>query len=101
MEMMEELVELGVMSSAPTPTIHCKVFEDNAGALEIARAPKMRPRTKYLNTKYHHFRNQVESGKIKLEPISTEHQQADILTKALSEDLFVRFRTEILGWSTE
>ena len=99
MEMLEEIVKLGVMPTAPTPIIRCKVFEDNAGALKIAKAPKMRPRTKYLNTKYHHFRDQVESGRIRLEPISTEHQQADILTKALSEDLFIRFRTEILGWS--
>ena len=97
MEMLEEIVKLGVMSTAPTPIIRCKVFEDNAGALEIAKAPKMKPPTKYLNTKYHHFRDQVESGRIRLEPISTEYQQADILTKVLSEDLFIRFHTEILG----
>jgi hypothetical protein len=35
-----------------TPKIHCKVFEDNAGAIEIANVPKMRPRTKHLNIKY-------------------------------------------------
>jgi len=38
-----------------TPKIHCKVFEDNEGAIEIANVPKMRPRTKHLNIKYHHF----------------------------------------------
>jgi hypothetical protein len=42
-----------------TPRVHCKVFEDNAGAIEIANVPKMRPRTKHLNIKYHHFREEV------------------------------------------
>ena len=27
------------------PTIKCKLFEDNNGALELAKASKMRPRT--------------------------------------------------------
>jgi hypothetical protein len=47
-----------------TPKIHCKVFEDNAGAIEIANIPKMRPRTKHLNIKYHHFREEVIKGTI-------------------------------------
>jgi hypothetical protein len=34
-----------------TLKMHCKVFEDNAGAIEIANVPKMRPRTKHLNIK--------------------------------------------------
>ena len=31
------------------PQIHCKTFEDNSGALELARTPKMRPCTKHIN----------------------------------------------------
>jgi hypothetical protein len=38
------------------PKGHCQVFEGNVGAIEMARLPKMRPRTKYLQMKYHHFR---------------------------------------------
>jgi hypothetical protein len=40
------------------PELHCKMFEDNSGAVEVASAkhPKMRPRTKHINNKYHHFR---------------------------------------------
>jgi len=36
--------------------IKYKVFEDNLGALAIAKSTKIRPRTKYINTKYRHFR---------------------------------------------
>jgi hypothetical protein len=36
--------------------VHCKAFEDNSGALEMAQTPKLRPRTKDINEKYHHIR---------------------------------------------
>ena len=45
------------------PTTHSSVFEDNNGALELAREPKYRPRTKHITIKYHYFREHV---KIKL-----------------------------------
>jgi hypothetical protein len=41
------------------PYVYCKVFEDNAGALELTRLPKLRPRTKHINVCYHHFREHV------------------------------------------
>ena len=41
------------------PTIRCTLFEDNSGALELATTPKMRPRTKHINIKYHHFQEYV------------------------------------------
>ena len=31
------------------------IFEDNAGALQLAIEPKYRPRTKNICVKYHHF----------------------------------------------
>jgi hypothetical protein len=42
----------------------CRAFEENSGAFEMARSPKMRPRTKHLNIKYHHFREEVDEGNI-------------------------------------
>ena len=41
------------------PDIKCTVFEDNNRAIELARAPKMRPRTKRIGLKYYFFRNMV------------------------------------------
>lgn len=96
--LLKEMHERKLLPELQTPKVHCKVFEDNSGALEIAKAPKMRPRTKYLNVKYHHFRDLVDKGLISIHPISTENQQADILTKAVRHDLFFKFRKLILGW---
>jgi Reverse transcriptase (RNA-dependent DNA polymerase) len=49
-----------------TARMYSKVFEDNNGALQLARAPRMTPRTKHYGIKYHFFRNHVEKGDIKL-----------------------------------
>ncbi len=68
MWLMEEARHQGVPVLNATPRVHCKVFEDNAGAIEIANVPKMRPRTKHLNIKYHHFREEVRKGTIASSP---------------------------------
>ena len=79
------------------PIVHCKAFEDNSGALEMGRLPKMRPRTKHINVCYHHFREHVRNGYIHIQQVGTEHQTADILTKNLPQNLFVRHRKAICG----
>jgi histone deacetylase 1/2 len=77
--------------------IHCKAFEDNSGALEMAQTHKPRPRTKYINVKYHHFRAHV--GKtITIHKIDTKDQIADGLTKPLDVIAFQRFRNRIMGY---
>jgi hypothetical protein len=83
--LMEEARHQGIPVLNATPKIHCKVFEDNAGAIEIANVPKMRSRTKHLNIKYHHFREEVKKGTISIYHTRTEEQIVDIFTKPLPE----------------
>ena len=81
------------------PIVKCKLFEDNNGALELARAPKYRPRTKHIALKYHHFRNFVKEGRVEILPIDTKQQIADIFTKGISDVvLFKHLRHKLLGW---
>ena len=98
MALMQEAAEAGVLPAAEVPKVHCKVFEDNSGAIEIARLPKMRPRTKHLNIKYHHFRDQVARGRITIHFVPTEDQIADMLTKPVPIELLTRFRGRLMGW---
>ena len=98
MELHQELCTHGFNFTAIQLTIHCKVFEDNSGALEIATVHKMRPRTKHINTQYHHFRQYVEQGHIAIITIATEDQCADLLTKPLSPILMNKHRKAIMGW---
>lgn len=64
----------------------------------MAQTPKMRPRTKHLNIKYHHFREAVADKLITIHRVGTESQMADIFTKPLGPTLFDRFRLMIMGW---
>ena len=43
MRFIKELDKAGFDVSAKAPEVHCKLFEDNVGALTMARTPKMRP----------------------------------------------------------
>jgi hypothetical protein len=78
--------------------VHCKAFEDNSGALEMARVHKLRPRTKHINIKYHHFREAVRTGQISVHKIDTTQQEADIFTKPLDESTFQYIRKLLMGW---
>jgi hypothetical protein len=94
----KELANAGFDLGTATPTVHCKAFEDNSGALEMAQTPKMRPRTKHLNIKYHHFREAVEDGLVTIHSIGTKDQLADIFTKPLPEAMFQNLRMKIMNW---
>ena len=98
MGMLKEAAEQGVKIDNLPPKIHCTVFEDNSGALELARLPKVCPRTKHINQSFHHFREYVERQEIHIQATPTEERLANILTKTLLENSFVRHRQSIMGW---
>jgi hypothetical protein len=98
MRLVNELNAAGFEIPGERPMIQCKAFEDNTGALEMAKTHKMRPRTKHLNIKYHHFREAVQKGEISIMQIDTLEQIADIFTKPLGLQLFLKFRKMMLGW---
>jgi hypothetical protein len=75
-----------------------QLLKTNLGALEMLNTPKMRPRTKHLNVKYHHFREAVRLNKVSIWAVNTLQQVADIFTKPLGLELFVKFRKLIVGW---
>jgi len=102
--LMDELQNHGVKLIAEKPRIKCTVFEDNAGAIELARLPKLRPRTKHLAIQYHHFRHWTcrgingEAPRVSVEYINTRDQQADIFTKPLPRPAFQHLRRALCGW---
>ena len=97
---LNEMKELGFDILPPGPVIHCKAFEDNNGALAIAKVPKMRPRTKHINNKYFHFVEYTsrDDAPFSFQRIDSSEQPADVLTKPLAWDAFVQHRKWLLGW---
>ncbi|KAI0502061.1 hypothetical protein KFK09_017006 [Dendrobium nobile] len=82
--------ELQLIQQSPT-TIHC----DNTSAMAIAKNPVFHARTKHIEIDYHFIRQQINSGNIKLEHISSADQIADILTKPFSVSRFMELRSKL------
>lgn len=97
-EMLKEIQDRGFPVTTSEADIHCRVFEDNSQAVEIAREQKYRPQTKHLNCKFHHFRGYCDSWEISIHPISTTEQPADYLTKSLAYEQFEKLQKMIMGW---
>ena len=71
------------------------VYEDNRSTMKIATNATALKRTKSIDIRHHFLREHVEQGTITIKPISTAEQRADIMTKVLGKQLFMRFRDMI------
>lgn len=98
MQILDECYARKLIPKPEAADMYIKALCDNSGAIEMAKVPKLRPRTKHMNTKYHHFRDYVKQKKIQIHYVASEDQLADMLTKQPSQALFLRHRKLLLGW---
>eukprot|EP00253_Pinus_taeda_P010785 PITA_10785 len=75
------LEEIGEKQVQPT-VIYC----DNVSAIKLAKNPAHHSTTKHFDMKYHFIRDLVQKKDIELKHINTQHQLADIFTKAVAKD---------------
>ena len=68
---------------------------DNKSAINLAKNPVSHGKSKHIETRFHFLRDQVTKGKLKLEYCSTDNQQADILTKVVKRDQFLKLIREM------
>ena len=99
MELLKELKREGFSTYSASPKVYYKDFEDNSGAMELGRTPKIRPRTKHINLVYHHFQEYIRRKEIIIHPIGTDDQLADIFTKPLGQNIF--YKTPIFNSKVE
>ena len=105
LEFTKEMRSYHIKSHPATPKIHCKIFEDNSGAIKMARTPKICPCTKHTYNAYHLFCEYTQPASdgakptVEIVPVSTEEQLGDMLTKPLPAPAFIKFHKTLLGWS--
>ena len=64
------------------------VFEDNQGALQLSKNAVSNSNSKHIDVRRHFLRELVRQGDIIVNHVTSEYQDADILTKVLVFDLF-------------
>ena len=67
------------------------IFTDSQSAIALSKNPEHHSRTKHIDIQYHFVRENIQSGKIKLQYIYTNEQIADGLTKSISPQKFATF----------
>ena len=69
------------------------LFCNNQAAVRLSINPVFHQRTKHIDTKYHKTRDAQHDGEISIAYVPTREQLADLLTKALPRDQFIRLRS--------
>jgi hypothetical protein len=71
------------------------IREDNQACIKMASTEGQTNRTKHIDVRYFYIREQIQKGKQKVEYIKSTNNQADILTKNLPTETFIRLREAI------
>ena len=81
----------GYMLFSPTT-----IYEDNEACIAVTSNRLISEKSKHIQVRFHVVRDHLEKGEIRLKPVPTDKQEADIFTKILSPPQFSH-ATEMLG----
>ena len=88
---------LGIYSEKLNFVSISTIYEDNNGAIVVETIPRMTPTSNHIAVKYHRFRQHVGKEFV-IRKIESKNQKADIFTKGLQGQIFVRIRKLLCGW---
>ncbi len=86
------LEEIGM--AQPEPTI---IWEDNQSCIAMTKSVLCSSESRHIRLDHHYIRQQVSNKEIELKYCPTSDMIADILTKALPKDQFLKLRNILLG----
>ncbi|KZT75555.1 hypothetical protein F511_47420 [Dorcoceras hygrometricum] len=81
------LEQLGAKEKEST-AIHC----DNNSTIQLSKNSVLHGQSKHIEIRFHFLRDLVQNGTVKLRFCSSEEQVADIMTKPLRLEQFVKLR---------
>ena len=78
------------------------VFQDNQSTIAMIRAGKpTSDRTRHVSIRFFWVGDRQKAGEISVEYLPTKDMVADILTKPLQGELFLKLRKELLNWEED
>jgi len=72
------------------------VLCDNSSTIKLSKNPVMHGHNKHIDVRFHFLRNLTKDGVVELKHCGTQEQIADIMTKPLKLDVFLKLR-KLLG----
>ncbi|KAM0989066.1 hypothetical protein FF1_013044 [Malus domestica] len=84
------LKELSMPQEEPT-----EIYVDNKSTIALAKNPVFHDRSKHIDTRYHYIRECIARKDVQVEYVKSQDQIADIFTKPLRQEDFVRLRNTI------
>ena len=89
------LHEMDIVLSQPAT-----LYQDNMSTIALVRNGKSNNnRTRHIAIRYFFVADKVRAGEISIEYLPTGHMIADILTKPLQGEQFLKLRRQLLNWS--
>ncbi|KAH9681844.1 hypothetical protein KPL71_027113 [Citrus sinensis] len=85
------LKELSLAQEEPT-----EICVNNKSAIALSKNPVFHDRSKHIDTRYHFIRECIARKEVQIKYVKSQDQAADIFTKPLKQEDFVRFRS-LLG----
>jgi len=73
------------------------LFEDNEGAIQIAKHPISNSNSKHIDVRHHFLRELVERKELEIIHVASRYQHADFLTKPLPEREFEFHRNFVMN----
>jgi hypothetical protein len=68
------------------------IYQDNQGAIALAKASGSHSRTKHINVRHHFIRDALKKRMIEIKYCPTDNMVADTCTKPLARDKFEKYR---------
>ena len=79
-----------------------KIYQDNMSTISmVANGKSNSAKTRHIAIRFFFVADRVKNGEISIEYMSTGNMLADILTKPLQGELFIRLRNMLLNWNEE
>ncbi|RVW62516.1 Retrovirus-related Pol polyprotein from transposon RE1 [Vitis vinifera] len=72
------------------------MFCDNSSTIKLSKNPMMHGRSKHIDVHFHFLRDLTKEGVVELVHCGTQDQIADVMTKPLKLDMFLKLR-ELMG----